>query len=404
MRAPLPVTALSYEQHEWLAENDGMQSRSAMARASGPYRSSVTPRIAELDLALPTELAADAEDAAAALARFNTYAGWRLGPESPSLGPMTAILLRTESASSSQIENLTAGARNIALAEIDETTSANARLVVANVRAMEAALDLADRLDTEAILAMHGALLAGQSGWESDAGKLRTELVWVGSSAVTPRGAQHVAPQHELVPEAIEDLVRFMHREDLPVVVQAAIAHAQFETIHPFTDGNGRTGRALVHALLRAKGLVTDTTAPVSAGLLTNTRGYVEALTDFRSGDARPIVERFCESARFAASSGTELVDALAEQITRTLEQLAHLRSDASAKRIIPHLVAHPVVNAAFVQRTLEVPGVTAQRALAQLADAGVLVERTGRRRGRVWQHEGILTVLDSYARSLRRG
>lgn len=374
-----------------------------MARASGPYESSVTPEIAGLGLPIPAELAADAEDAAAALTRFNTYAGWRLGSRSPSLGPMSAILLRTESASSSQIENLTAGARNLALAEIDESTSTHAKIVVANVRAMEAALELADRLDLDAILAMHRELLAHQPGWESHAGTLRRQLVWVGSSAVTPRGAQHVAPRHELVPAAMADLVRFMGREDLPVIVQAAIAHAQLETIHPFVDGNGRTGRAVVHALVRAKGLVRDTTAPISAGLLRTTSGYIDALTAYRAGDAGPIVKRFAAASRFAATSGVELVDALAEQIDSSLDRLAHLRSDATAKQVVPHLVAHPVVNAAFLQKHLGLPGVTVQRALTQLTDADVLVEKTGKRRGRVWQHDGILAVLDAYAASLYR-
>lgn len=400
---PLHVPPITFDEHHWSAENDGMQSRSAMARASGPYRSSVTPRIADLEIALPADLAADVEEAAAALAHFNTYAGWRLGPQSPSLGPMTSVLLRTESASSSQIENLTAGARNLALAEIDETTSPNARLVAANVRAMEAALALADRLDGDAIRAMHAELLADQTGWERHAGRFREQLVWVGSSAVTPRGAQYVAPQPELVGEAMTDLVRFMQREDLPVLVQTAIAHAQLETIHPFVDGNGRVGRAVVHALLRAKGLVTQTTAPVSAGLLRNTGGYVEALTAFRAGDGRSIVERFSEAARFAARSGAELVDALAVEVGTALDRLAPLRSDATAKRVVPLLVAHPVVNAALLQERLNLSGVTAQRALAQLSEAGVLAERTGRRRGRVWQHRGIIDVLDAYAAALRR-
>ena len=159
----------------------------------------------------------------------------------------------------------------------------------------------------------------------------------------------------------------------------------------------------VVHALVRSKGLVTDTTAPISAGLLRNTAGYIDALTAYRAGDARPIVERFSEAARFAASSGAELVDALADELDSTLDRLSHLRSDATAKKVVPHLVAHPVINAAFLQRRLALSGVTAQRALAQLADAEVLDERTGKRRGRVWQHTGIIDVLDDYARSLRR-
>ena len=94
---------------------------------------------------------------------------------------------------------------------------------------------------------------------------------------------------------------------------------------------------------------------------------------------------------------------ALAEELDSALQALRGLRSDATARKVVPHLVAHPVVNAAFLQRHLDLSGVAVQRAVAQLADAGVLTERTGKRRGRVWEHSGIIDVLDDYARSLRR-
>lgn len=400
---PLVIAPLQYEAHTWIAENDGMCSRAAMAAASGDYESAIAPPIAGLRLSLPSDLVADAEEAVAALVQFNSHARATLGTSSPTLGPMSSILLRTESTSSSQIENLTVGARQLALAEIDESTSANARVVVANVRAMEAALELADRLDSDAILTMHSQLLSGQRGWEEHAGQYREQLVWIGSTGVTPIGAGHVAPQHERVQGSVDDLVAFMRRDDLPVVVQTAIAHAQFETIHPFVDGNGRTGRALVHAIMRSKGVLTDTTAPISAGLLRDTEGYFDALTQFRSGDARPIVERFADASRFAARSGARLVDTLADEVKAAREQMSGLRSDAAGWRVLPHLVAHPVVNAALIKQILAANDTTAQRALAQLADAGVIEERTGKNRGRVWQHTGIITILDTYAQALHR-
>lgn len=389
----------------WVAENDGTASRAAMAAASGPYASTVPATIAGLPVRLPADLAADAEEAAFELARFDDHARARLGGGSPTLGPMSTILLRTESASSSQIENLTAGARQLALAEIGQSTSGNAAVVSANVRTMEAALRLADRLDEDAILAMHRELLANQPGWSEQAGRYRDRLVWVGTSSISPRGAARVGPQAELVPAAMTDLVLFVQRLDVQVVAQAAIAHAQFETIHPFSDGNGRTGRALVHAMLRAKGLIRSTTAPISAGLLINTTGYTDALGSYRVGDARPIIERFSEASRFAAASGSKLVDDLAVQIEEAAEALraAKLRPQAVAWRTLPHLVAQPVINARYLSDRFRMSAQTAQRALAQLTDAGVLTERTGLKRDRVWQHTGILTVLDDYAAGLRR-
>ena len=123
-------------------------------------------------------------DAETALAAFDSHAAARLGAQSPALGPMNAVLLRTESAASSQIEDLTVGARQLALAVLDESRSGNARAVVANVRTMEAALRLAAELDLEAILAMHEELLEGTV----DAGRLRRQLVWVGRSGLSPLG------------------------------------------------------------------------------------------------------------------------------------------------------------------------------------------------------------------------
>lgn len=399
------VPAVGHEAGYWVAENDGRSSRAAMAAASGPYESTVPAQIAELTIDLPPDLAADAEEAAAELARFDAHARVRLGTDSLALGPMSAILLRTESASSSQIENLTAGARQLALAEIGQATSGNAAIVSANVRTMEAALRLADHLDEEAVLAMHRELSSSQPGWAEHAGRYRDTLVWVGSSSITPRGAVHVGPRAELVPALMGDLSTFMQREDLQVVAQAAIAHAQFETIHPLSDGNGRTGRALVHAMVRAKGLVTSTTAPISAGLLINTSGYTDALGAFRAGDARPIIERFSEASRYAARSGARLVDRLADQLEEDAQALraAKLRPQAAGWKVLPHLIAHPVINARYLTDRFGMSDQTAQRALAQLAEAGVLTERTGKKRDRIWQHTGILTVLDAYAAGLRR-
>lgn len=392
------------DERYWIASTDDpYASRTALATANGPYQSAVTAAIAAYELRLPSDLAADIAEAEAALAQFDQYARLVLGPDSPAIGPMSSILLRTESTSSSQIENLTVGAKQLALAELGQAKSDNAKAVTANVRAMEAALRLSDNLDQASILSMHRELLSGQPGWEQHAGRYRDGLVWVGTSKLTPRGASHIAPQPELVPEAMADLVLFMRRGDLPVVAQTAIAHAQFETIHPFADGNGRTGRAIVHAMLRSKGVMRSSTAPISAGLLRETGAYFDALTAFRDGDAGPIIASFTNASLFAAASGTKLVDDLARQVADSREQLAGLRSDAASWKVLPHLVSNPVVNAPLLIGKLGMNEVTAQRALEQLVRCGVLVERSGLRRNRVYQHDGILTVLDVYAQQLRR-
>ena len=178
-----------------------------------------------------------------------------------------------------------------------------------------------------------------------------------------------------------------------------------FLDIHPFPDGNGRTGLALVHAITRAKGISRNTTAPISAGLLRNTDAYFKALTEYRTGNARPIVESFCNASRFAAYSGTHLIDQMSGHLRDAQHRLdaLGLRSDATARKILPLLASYPIVDARLLKATLGLNDVTVQRALASLVDADVLVERSGKKRNRVYHQPEILATLDDFATSLIR-
>lgn len=394
----LRVPPIDSEEHYWQAQPEGTTGRRRPAAGTELYSSAVPAGISDYCPSIPTDL----EEASAALVRFDSYAVTVLGPNSSSLGPMSAVLLRTESTSSSQIENLTVGAHQLALTQVDQSSD-NAKAVVANVGAMEAALKLAERLDEAALLTMQAMLVSAQPGGENTAGAYRDELIWVGTSKVSPIGVSHIPPQPELVKPCMTDLLRFIHRLDIPPLLHAAITHAQFETIHPYVDGNGRTGRALVHAMLRASGVVTTTTAPLSAGLLRDTESYFAALTAFREGDATPITEEFISASLFAASSGRQLVDDLAELLDQARERLRGLRRDAAAWTALPTLLAHPVITAPSLKRQLGLTDITTQRTLAQLVERGVLEERTGRKRNRIYQHSRILQTLDIYAEQLHQ-
>ncbi len=380
-----------------------LYSRSELRRQTGRYRSTIPARIRDWAPPLPSDLGADIEDATRALTDFNQYTLHRLGAEASAIGPMSAILLRTEGASSSQIENLTVSAKQLAMAEIGAGDSPNSRTVIGNVRALEAAVALSDDLSIDTILAMHRELLRHQSGMEAHAGRLREELVWIGRGSAGPLLADFVAPQHEQVTAALEDLLVFASRADLPALLQIAVSHAQFETIHPFVDGNGRTGRALVQSLLRSTGLAAHTTVPLSAGLLRDIDGYFASLNAFRLGDAAPIVRSFAGAARYAGATGKRLVTALDQQLADAHTLLTGVRKHSAARRLLPQLIAQPIVNTEYVTQTLAIDAATAHRALQTLTERGVLIERTGKRRGRAWQHSGILEVLDEYAESIRR-
>lgn len=399
----IPVDAVSQETLRWTPRAPEMYSRAEVERQTGAYAATITAAIAEWRPQVSAEDAADIEDATHRLVAFDDHAQRRLGMGSPVLGPMAAILLRTESASSSQIEQLTTSAKQLALAEIDEGGKSNALTVIGNVRAMEAALALSTDITEGSILQMHAALLRHQAGSEQDAGQYRQEQVWIGAGSAGPRLAEFVAPRPSLIPAAMADLIRFIRRQDLSVLVQVAVAHAQFETIHPFVDGNGRTGRALAQSILRNKGLVGSTAVPISAGLLRDTGRYFAALTSFRAGDAGPIIREFAAASRIAATTGVQLVDDLVAELEESRARMQGLRADAAAWSLLPALVGQPAVNTPYLVDTLGFGEMAALRALDALAERGVLVETTGKGRNRVWQHQGILRVLDGYAAQIRR-
>lgn len=396
MLSDMEWPALAWEDRPWQPRiPPSLVSASVRDRHAGPYRAAVVPHIAKRSPRLSGDVLALADDATAEIARFDA----ELGSE---VAPFASVLLRSESASSSMIENLTSGAKAIALAELGGTEKRNATEIVGNVGAMRAALALADRLDADAILAMHAALMdAVHPGM---AGKWREEQVWIGGTSFGPHAASFVPPHHEYVPALIDDLVRFAGRTDVPLLARAAVAHAQFETIHPFPDGNGRTGRALINSMLRGHGLTKNVTVPVSAGLLTDTTGYFDALTAYRAGDPAPIVARLAEASFEATANGRQLVHDL-RAIRAGWDHAIKARRGAGVWRLADLLLRQPVVDAATVASELGLAPQNIQRVIAVLENSGVLTEFTGFRRNRMWQATDVLTALDEFAaRAGRRG
>ncbi|MDR6687302.1 Fic family protein [Arthrobacter sp. 1088] len=383
--------SISHEEHPWAADAEPGTSRRQRLLARGPYEAAIPAEIARLDPQVDSRTQSLVEAATVEMVRFDA----ELGQES---APFAALLLRGESASSSQIENLTAGARKILLAQLGDRSSPNAALIASNVDAMEAAIALSEDLSVQNIGAMHHTLLASSD--QVIAGEYRASQVWIRGNS--PHSAEFVPPHHGRVRAAMEDLVEFMRRDDIPALTQAALAHAQFETIHPFADGNGRTGRAIVSALLRAKGVTEKVTIPVSSGLLTNTRLYFDSLGDYRQGNILPIIERFAESSMLAVENGR----LLAEDIrTAQKEFVAKIGSaQESVLKVLELLPREPAITAEMAADYAKVSQATAYRAVQRLEAAGVLTP-AGKVRGvSVWLARDIIAALDDFAaRSGRR-
>ncbi|WP_228821474.1 Fic family protein [Nocardia cyriacigeorgica] len=331
---------------------------------------------------------AAADEASIEIARFDAESGARLAP-------FGAILLRSESTSSSRIENLTSGAKAIALAELGATDQRNAVEIVGNVHAMQTAIELSGHLDETLVLAMHSALMSAVDS--ESIGQWRTEQVWIGGDSYGPHGASFIPPHHDHVPTAMADLMSFIRRNDIPILAQAAIAHAHFETIHPFTDGNGRTGRALIHSMLRAKELTPNVTVPIAAGLLTDVNAYFSALTAYRAGDPAPIVTAVAEASFAAIINARQLMSEITD-IRQSWAERIRARPQAMAWRVADLALRIPVFDAETAARELGLTASNAARAISPLAEAGILTEFTGMRRNRMWQAREILEALDGFA------
>lgn len=368
--------------------------RRAAKRMPPEYEAAVVPKIASQQLTLTEETRALVERATVAAVRFDTTDAHRVVPFTP-------LLLRSESAASSRIEQLTSSARKVLEAEVTGRGRGNAALIAANTRQMEAAVERA-RASVDGIVEMHRILLTDSA--PEIAGVLRSAQVWIGGSDYSPAGAMFVPPHQRHLGELMADLGEFMARDDLPALAQAAVAHAQFETIHPFADGNGRTGRALVHVVLRERSLTTSSALPLSAGLLTDTAGYFAALDAYRGGDVDRIVQLFARAAIDAAERGSWLAAELVALREEWNEQLT-ARADALAWRVLELLLQRPVLTTAAVSAEFGVSAETARNALERLEVDGIVISAQLDKRQRGWRSPDVLALLDEFADAAgRRG
>ena len=345
---------------------------------------------------LPGEVAGRVAEAEQMVAEINRTAG----PELRSLG---RLLLRTESIASSRVEGMQADARQLARAEARRLAGRSighqAAEILNNIDAMEFAVDEAARAEEllpSGLCDIHRALLARSIGARG-AGEVRDAQNWIGGNDYNPCGADYVPPPAEEVAPLLDDLCAFANDDLLPPLLQAAAAHAQFETIHPFEDGNGRTGRALVQVILRRRGLAPAFVPPVSVVFSQRRERYIEGLVAFREGRVAEWVSLFAaataQSARLAQHYG-ELVGDLQQHWRRRLRETVNPRADASAWAIIDALPAHPVVTvAAAVASTGRTPPAV-NGGVEQLERAGVLIPLTTSKRHRAWEPEGLLDLV----------
>jgi Fic family protein len=324
----------------------------------------------------------------------------------PALKPLAHLLLRTESIASSKVEGLQVDLRSLVRAEVDTARRVGRDLeeVLANVDAMELAVEeasLVEAVTLESILAIHRALL--NRAMPAIAGQIRTKQNWIGGNDHNPRDADYVPPPPSEVPRLLEDLCELCNSVHLPPLVQAAIVHAQFETIHPFVDGNGRTGRALIHVVLRRRGLAPSYVPPISVFLASKRAWYIEGLVHYRDGDVEAWLERFAVAVAGAASLAghyLEQVTVLQQEWRERLRRVHALRSDAAAWAVLDVLPGFPVITVPVAVAATGRSKSATSVAMGQLVDAGVLAPVSRGGRNRAWEADGLVDLLGRLERN----
>ena len=374
---------------------DSNHHRMVSGRDRGPfrYRAHVPDAIAMLDPVLPGAVTTVVEAAAQACSALDA------SPGIEDLEPVARLLLRAESVASSRIEGLQLSHRRLEEARFEPGGArGTARAIVRNIEAMSAAIDVgsnAGNLRVEDLLSIHRILMFTERDRDI-AGAFRTGQNWIGGGN-TPRRAAFVPPPPDRVPTLVDDLIAFCDRSDLPAVVQAAIAHAQFETIHPFADGNGRTGRCLIHLILRRRRVAARVVPPVSVVLAANAAEYIAGLTAFRDQHEEAWVATFASSLKLAGERAIDLGTALSSLKQEWLERVGHPRQGSAARLLVDGLTGHPVVSVESVQQLLPVRAEAARIAVLRLEEAGVLRQVTIGKRNRAWAAMEVFDLLDDF-------
>ncbi|MGH9100741.1 MAG: Fic family protein, partial [Acidimicrobiales bacterium] len=285
--------------------------------------------------------------------------------------------------------------------------------VLGNIDAMAHAIEqvsAGDEITIGLVLDVHRRLLAG-TRLEEHGGRFREQQNWIGGSDYNPCSAAYIPPPPEYVRALMADLLAFSNDDHLPAVAQAAIAHAQFETIHPFVDGNGRTGRALIHLVLRRRGVALRILPPVSLVLATWAQSYVDGLTASRyrgPATAKQATEgtnlwigRFAAACRRSVDDASTFERRALAIETSWRDRLGRVRARSAVDVLLHRLIGAPVLTVNSAAALIDRSYVQTNEAVTRLVEAGILHQITVGRRNRAFEAPDVITAFTDLERQL---
>ncbi len=357
------------------------------------------PLIGNGDVRLSSELVAAMEACVLEIAALDHSHG-------AELAALETLLLRTESVASSKIERIDASVDDYARALHGIKSNPSATSMAASTAALAAlvrSVDAGAGIEVAMILMAHLALMVDDPYEHMYAGRFRDLQNWIGGSDYSPRNAVYVPPPPETVDDYMADLVVFANRTDLPVLAQAAIVHAQFESIHPFTDGNGRIGRALINTVLRRRGATRRVVVPLASALVARREDYFGVLGAYREGRVEPIIRSFTEASTIAARESRVTAARIAE-LRPDWERKVGARHGSAASRLLEGLISTPIFSASEAEEAIGGAASSVYAGIERLQAVGVIRPLTNRTRNQVWGAAALLDELEDLAGRIAAG
>lgn len=317
----------------------------------------------------------------------------------PNVELFISMYVRKEALMSSQIEGTQATLEDVLDPLIETNTNRNVADVVNYIKATEFAikrlqeLPLCNRLIKET----HAVLMSGVRGQEKSPGEFRYSQNWIGSQGSAIKNARYIPPAPEDVVEAMSDLEKYINADDeMDALIRAALIHYQFETIHPFLDGNGRVGRLLITLFLMEKKVLTTPALYISYFLKKNRIEYYDRMTEVRTkGNYEQWVKFFLQALMESAEDATATIDELIALHDANADTISGMgRAAKNAILVFNYLETNPIIE---IKKTAEALGITfntVSNAVSRLVNAGILVQTSNASRNRTFVYEAYLDIL----------
>lgn len=354
------------------------------------FRPAPLPPVIDMD----KEMVSLLTSATRALATLDTLSSYI-----PNMNLFVSMYVRKEALLSSQIEGTQATLEDVLDPLIEKNANQNVADVVNYIKATEFALERMNTLPlcNRLIKETHEVLMSGVRGQEKNPGEFRTSQNWIGATGSSLKNARYIPPNPEDMINAMSDLEKYINSDDsLDLLIQAALLHYQFETIHPFLDGNGRVGRLLITLFLMEKKVLNSPALYISYYLKKNRIEYYDRMSEVRNKDNyEQWVKFFLNAIKESADESVDTIKKLSVLHDANVEKISAMgRATKNARAVFDYLEQNPIIDIGKTAEELNLAFSTVSLSVNRLVDAEILIQTNNANRNRVFAYEDYLAIL----------